>query len=287
MGEQVFEHLPAVAFGELVDALDKAGIAIEHLPAGNRVGQKHRVDDGRPAAALLVGHRRAGALAALPHMLPELLDVVGRGHPLEAGFDLVRETVVGRVHVGEFGAAQSLAVAVRDADAVEHVHKPRHRAVRHVGMPVLAGVGAADVSPVFLQVRQDVDFRVLARLVRQARHAAALDFAEPLGKPLQVPEAKMLVGKAQHPVAAQRQEDLSELELGQRLRQVDPVRRRPEHRARWFDRQHGILLHRATHRANLAQIRRPCGILSLKPIRRPGARPDDGEIGKDRHGAAR
>ena len=74
-------------------------------------------------------------------MLPELLDVVRRGHAVEPCPDLGRQRFIGSVHVGELGAAERLAVAARDADAVQHVHEAEHLAIGHVGVPVLAGVG--------------------------------------------------------------------------------------------------------------------------------------------------
>src|SRR5215213_12012741 len=102
-------------------------------------------------------------------MLPEFLDVVCRGHAVEPRLDLGRQRLIGGVHVGELGAAQRLAVAVRDADAVEHVHKARHLAIGHVGMPVLPGIRAADVSAVLLEVRKDIDLGIFLRLVTTAR----------------------------------------------------------------------------------------------------------------------
>jgi hypothetical protein len=54
------------------------------------MSEEHRMHDWRPAAALLVGHRRPRAVVDVPHMLPELLDVVGRGHAVEPCLDLLR-----------------------------------------------------------------------------------------------------------------------------------------------------------------------------------------------------
>ena len=107
-------------------------------------------------------------------------------------------------------------------------------------MPVLAGIGAADIFAALLEVRQDVDLGVFARRVGLAI-AAALNFAELLGEALQRAKVEMLVGKAQHPMAPEREEDLPEIASPQLLRQVDAVHRRAEHRATWFDRQHHAL----------------------------------------------
>src|SRR4051812_31900716 len=76
--EQIVEHLVAVALGKLVDAHREAGIAVQHLAAGDRMREKDRMHDRRAAVALFVGHRRSLAAAAAPHVLPEFFDVVGR-----------------------------------------------------------------------------------------------------------------------------------------------------------------------------------------------------------------
>ena len=109
------------------------------------------MNDRRTTAALLVGHRRARAVVDSPHMLPEFLDIVRCGHAIEPRLDLGRQRLIGGVHVRELGAAERLAVAVRDADAVEHVHKARHLAIGHVGVPVLPSIRAADVAPFSLR----------------------------------------------------------------------------------------------------------------------------------------
>src|SRR4051794_21995692 len=202
--EQVFKRLVALAPRQFVDPLGEARVAVEHLPAGDRVGQEDWVNDGRTAAALVVGHWRARAVVDSPHMLPEFLDVVRRGHAIEPRLDLGRQRLIGGVHVGKLGAAQRLAVAVRDADAVEHVHKARHLAIGHVGMPVLPGIRAADVSAVLLEVRKDIDLGIFLRLGTTAR-GRALDLAELLRKALQLAEPELLIGKTQYPMPSKRQ----------------------------------------------------------------------------------
>ena len=88
------------------------------------------------------------------------------------------------VHIRELGPVKRLAVPVRDADAVEHVHEPRHLAISHVGMPVLTGIGTTDVFAVLFQVREDAYLRVLARGIRIADRVS-LDFTEQFREPLQ------------------------------------------------------------------------------------------------------
>ena len=112
-----------------------------------------------------------------PHVLPEFFDVVSRCHAVEACLDFGRERLVGEAHIREFGTAERLAVPVRDADAVEHIHEPGHLAIGHVGVPVLTGIGTTDVFAVLFQVREDAYLRVLARGICIADRVS-LDLAE-------------------------------------------------------------------------------------------------------------
>ena len=192
----------------------------------------------RPTAALLVGQRRARAGVVLPHVLPELFEVVRRRHAVQPRLDLIRQRVVDGVHVGELGAAQRLAVPARDADAVQHVHEPHHVAIRHVGVPVLAGVRAADVFPVLPQVGQDADVRVLHLVGIGAAADRSLDLAEQLGKPLHIADAEFLVWEPQHAVMPERVQNPRENRPLQVLAEVDPVNRGAEHRACRLDLQH-------------------------------------------------
>src|SRR5437868_7025414 len=48
----------------------------------------------------------------------------------------------------------------------------------------------------------------------------------------------MLIGEAQYAMLAEREQDLPEVALTQRLRQIDPVSGRSEHRTRRFNGQH-------------------------------------------------
>ena len=88
---------------------------------------------------------------------------MGHGHLRQLAFDLGRQVSIGEMHVRELGPAERLAVSVRDANTVEHIHEPRHLAISHVGMPVLTGIGTTDVFAVLFQVREDAYLRVLAR----------------------------------------------------------------------------------------------------------------------------
>ena len=105
-----------------------------------------------PAGGAPFGHGRPRAVMHPPHMLPEFFDVVGRGHAIKSRLDIIGQCVIGKMHVGEFGTAKRLTVAVRDADAVKHVHKTRHLAIRHVGVLVLTGIRTADIFAVLPEV---------------------------------------------------------------------------------------------------------------------------------------
>ena len=190
----------------------------------------------RPAAALFLGHRRARARLVAAHVFPELLEVVRGGRIGEPRPDIGRQRVVGGVHVGELGAAERLAVAARDADAVQHVHEAHHVAIRHVGVPVLAGVGQADILAALLQVRQRADMRFVLGIGRGAR---SLDLAEAFGECAQVADVELLIREAQHAVTAERQQDLGELPLVD-PRHVDAMDGRAEDRAGRFNGQHEL-----------------------------------------------
>ena len=97
--------------------------------------------DRRAAAALFIGHRRAAAVLILAHMLPEFFKGMGDRGVGQSDFDLIRQRVIRGVHVGEFGAAKRLAVTPRNPDAIQHVHETNDVAIRHVGVPVLPGIG--------------------------------------------------------------------------------------------------------------------------------------------------
>jgi hypothetical protein len=126
---------------------------------------------------LLVRHRRPLAAVVAPYMLPEFLKIMSSGHLRQPAFDLARQIFVGEVHVRELSPAERLAIPVRDANAVEHIHEPGHLAIGHVGVPVLTGIGTADVFAVFFQVRENTDLRVLASGIRIADRVS-LNLAE-------------------------------------------------------------------------------------------------------------
>jgi hypothetical protein len=59
-----------------------------------------------------------------------------------------------------------------------------------------------------------------------------------LREALQCAEIEVLIRKPQHAVPAEREKDLPQIALAQRLRQIDPARRCAEHRFRRLDSQH-------------------------------------------------
>lgn len=93
-------------------------------------------------------------------------------------------------------------------------------------MPVLPGVRAADIFSVVLEVRQDIDLGVFAAVVALTR-GTTLNFAELFGKALKLPKLEMLARKAQHPVAAEAEQDMPEILADKRLCQINAVHRRP------------------------------------------------------------
>ena len=83
-------------------------------------------------------------------------------------------------------------------------------------MPVLAGIRAADVFAVLLQVREDVDLGIFLAQVALPR-GWPLDLAKPLGETFQIAKVETLVGKAQHAMPSEREQDHAHLPLAQRL----------------------------------------------------------------------
>ena len=183
-------------------------------------------------AALFLGHRRTLARLVPSHMLPELFEVVRRCRIGKPGLELRGQCFVHGVHAGELGAAQRYAVAARDAYAIQHVHKAHHVAVRHVGMPVLSGVRRADVLAALLQVRQRADMRVIVLCGTRS-----LNFAESLRESAQVAQIQLLIGKPQHAILAESQQDPGEMRLVGLLH-VDATNGCAQHCASRFDGQH-------------------------------------------------
>src|ERR1700730_16525928 len=70
------------------------------------------------------------------------------------------------------------------------------------------------------------------------RGGGALDFAELLGEELQLAKVQMLVGKPQHAVSAEGEQDLAETALAQRAREINAGSRRSKHRACGFNGEH-------------------------------------------------
>jgi len=101
-------------------------------------------------------------------------------------------------------------------------------------VPILAGIRAADVFAGLLEVREDIDLRIFLGRVAPAG-GRALDLAELLGEMLQLAKVEMLVGKPQHAVSAEGEQDLAEIALAQRARKIDAASRRPEYRACGFN----------------------------------------------------
>src|SRR5438128_1066907 len=96
---------------------------------------------------------------------------------------------------------------MRDADAIQHIYETRHLPIRHIRMPILAGIRTADIFTVLLEVRKDVDLGIFLAWIAPAG-GGALDLPEPLRKALQSSKVEMLVMKPQHAVPAEREQYL-------------------------------------------------------------------------------
>ena len=188
-----------------------------------------------------------------PHHLPELVEVVQRRHALEPLLQLVGQIVIGRAHVGEFGATERLAVAVRHLDAVEHVREGDDLAVGHVGVPVLPGVGEADRSAVLDDVGQDHHLGEARLLIGVGD--VDLQRAEARAKRLQSGRVDLLVRKQDHAMSAERFQNGGKVRFAQRLREVDAGNRGAKGISVRGDRDQEFLLN-LTSSSNMGEIRR-------------------------------
>jgi hypothetical protein len=132
--EEQGQHAIALSLVELVDADGVAGVAVENVLAGDRVRQKTRVHGRRPLPALLRRQRIAQAPRPPAHVLPELVEVVGRRRRPQPRLDFRSQVLIGRLGVGEHGGAEHAAVAAGDLDGVEDVQEADGLVVGHVGV---------------------------------------------------------------------------------------------------------------------------------------------------------
>ena len=184
----------------------------------------------RPAAALFLGQCRAVAALFPAHHFPELVEVVRGGGGGQLRLDLRRQFLIGAVHVGEFGAAERLAVPARNLDAEQHVHETHHIPVGHVRVPFLAGIGQADIGAALLDVGQDADLRRFLVVLRLGGLGdRALDVPEPFGEDTQLIHRQVLVGEAQHAIAAELHQQPGEDRFLDGSGRIQPLDRGADH----------------------------------------------------------
>jgi hypothetical protein len=80
---------------------------------------------------------------------------VRRGAAFQPVLERIGQIVVGGVHIAELRLAERLAVSVRHVPCVQDVGKRNLVAIRHIGVPALAGVVGADLLSVPLDIGQD------------------------------------------------------------------------------------------------------------------------------------
>ena len=82
------------------------------------------------------------------------------------------------MHVSELGPAEGLSLTNRDLDRVEDVRERDLRRIRHVGVPLLAGVREADWLTVLDAVRQGAHFRMAFRVEGTRGPVDSIEIAE-------------------------------------------------------------------------------------------------------------
>jgi hypothetical protein len=125
------------------------------------------------------------------------------------------------VHVGKLGVAEHDAVAPRHLDGVEHVGERDHARVRHVGVPVLPGVGEPDRLAVLDDVGQDHHLGNVGLLI-DVRHLH-LQLAEARGEIAQRAARELLAREADDAVLPERAGDRVDGFMRDRRREVDPL----------------------------------------------------------------
>ena len=118
----------------------------------------------------------------------------------EPALERGRKVVIGGVHVGEHRVAERLAVPTRNLDAVEHVGEADERIIGHVGMPILPGIGYADLLSILDNVGEEHDFRHIGLAVSGGLRS--LQGTESLRERVQGTRVERLLWKPNHTVFA-------------------------------------------------------------------------------------
>ena len=202
--------------------------------------EKDRMHGRRTPAALLRRERPPQAAGAAPHVLPELVEVVGGRRAREPRLQLRRQVLVRGLGVHEHRGAERLTVPTRHLDRVEHVQEADRLVVGHVGVPVLTRVGDPDRLAVLDDVREVADFRH-AGLVVPARERC-LDLSEAPGEVTELDGLELLAGKAQHTVTAEGFQNRPEVRVAQGFGKIHPPDRRSQDLPARLDGRHAALL---------------------------------------------
>ena len=134
---------------------------------------------------------------------------MSRGAAFQPVLQRVGQIVVGRVHVAELRLAERLAVARRHMLCVQDVGERDVAAVRHVGVPALAGIVGANLLPIALHVGQDHHLG-MARLVIGIGDVD-LQLAEAAAEGCELIRVQRLAREAQHAVVAESAQDCAEV----------------------------------------------------------------------------
>ena len=66
---------------------------------------------------------------------------------------------MGRVHIGEKGVTQRLAIAMKRLMRVQHIHEAQRVTTGHIRVPILPGIRQTNRLPVFNDIRKYAHFR--------------------------------------------------------------------------------------------------------------------------------
>jgi hypothetical protein len=145
------------------------------------------------------------------------------------------QVVVGGLRADEGRRPQHLAIPARHPHRIEDVEEADGRVVRHVGVPVLPGIGEADGPAVLDDVRENPDLGHL-RLVIAGEHR--LDAAKAPREVAQGGGLQALRGKAQDAKATEGAQDGGEVAVAQGVREIDSPDRGPQDLSARLDRGH-------------------------------------------------
>ena len=170
-------------------------------------------------------------------------DALHRLQALKALFHRLRQRFVGSRHAGVIGVAQGAAILHRDFERAQCGYGVRIREVGAIGVPEHAGIVAADVLAVFLDVGNDKNLRVFnMKLLGDFQFT---QFAKARAEANLILVGQRLAAEVNHLVLVKRRTDLRKRRVVERPREIGADDFSAERGAAGFDLYgHGDFLFR-------------------------------------------